>query len=276
MNSISIITACKSTESTLYIDELLESVRVQGEVLCSCEWVWVINGEDANSLARYIKEHAGTFIELRILTREHPMTPGAARKLAVEHASGDFICIQDSDDLMLSGRLRLQLNMMRETKVDVLYTKLVLFSSIDDLEDSSLWINKKYLKRIGPSRLALHCAPRNPSAFIRRSVFSNSSYHLELKSSEDYWLWCNVLLNGGSIMESGEPLVAYRVDQNFFHRRRGYETFRNDVIVKTYFLTRWLKVHRYVGLLFAILSSSYRLLGYKVFLYLYRFTHHER
>jgi glycosyltransferase involved in cell wall biosynthesis len=276
MNTISIITACKSTESLAHIEALVASVQTQGDVLAVCEWIWAINGPGAIDLARFVQERAGCFVKVHVLTDELLLGPGAARTIAIQHATGDFICIQDSDDLMLPWRLQRQLEMIREADVDVLYTKLVLFESNEELPALTAAAREAGIKRIGALRLALHCAPRNPSAFIRRRVFEHSSYHPTLRISEDYWLWCHVILNGGSIAESREPLVAYRTDRNFFHRRRGFEYFRSDVLVKTHFLTRWLGMPRVVGLLFSTVSSAHRLLSASLFSLLYRITHHVR
>lgn len=276
MNVISIITACKSTESLAHVEELVASVQAQGELLAVCEWIWAINGPGATDLARIVQERAGRFVNVRVLTDELLLGPGAARTIAIQHATGDYICIQDSDDLMLPGRLQRQMEMIREADVDVLYTKLILFESNDELPTLTAAGRGTDIKRIGALRLALHCAPRNPSAFIRRRVFEHSNYHPTLRISEDYWLWCHVILTGGSIAESQEPLVAYRTDRDFFHRRRGVEYFRSDVLVKTHFLRCWLGVPRGVALLLSTVTSAHRLLSASLFSTLYRITHHDR
>ena len=274
MKNISIITACKASESLDYINQLIESVESQGrDTLTQCEWIWVINGDNCINIANHISRNV-KLVDFHIILSEIALTPGKARNLAIMSAKGEFICIQDSDDLMLRNRLVLQVKMLKFYNADVIYTPLIHFkdgkyeSPANTFNDTTLNDKVKILNNI---RLAFHCTPRNPSAFIRKSVFIRSSYHPSLIVSEDYYLWCDIVSNGGKIICLNAPLVAYRIDDSFYSRRVGLRYFTSDYLVKMHYITSTTKFPHLLASLFSTITSVHRLLPIFIFSRLYRF-----
>jgi glycosyltransferase involved in cell wall biosynthesis len=272
---ITIITACKADEQKDRIDLLIQSVQRQSaKLLERCEWIWIINGKFANELAVYIKASVKGLTFVKIVCEDNRLFPGQARMVGIKMASGKYICVQDSDDAMLPNRLEVQFAICENTVTDVLYSRLIHFQDNQQYRlicDKFKKTEEKSVERISKLRLALHCVPRNPSAFIRRDVFDKFCYHTSLTASEDYWLWCNILLGGGVICYCDTPLVAYRIDEKFYSRRVGVDNYNNDVLVKSFYIRGLTSFPEPVSVFIARILSSHRKFSDFWFSLIYKF-----
>jgi hypothetical protein len=79
------------------------------------------------------------------------------------------------------------------------------------------------------------CPFNHPTVMFRTTVFLNSNvrYKAELMNTQDYYLWVDLVKAGYLFANINEPLLKFRIDENF-HTRRGLKKAINDLKARFY------------------------------------------
>jgi hypothetical protein len=169
-----------------------------------------------------------------------------------------FIARMDADDESLPARMQQQRNWLQQhPAVDVLGTACL------EVDESGRILQ---CKRMPLSHAAIfRTLPRSnpinhPTVMLRRRVFIGGlRYRTDVRRTEDYHLWIDAMAAGFRFANLPEPLLRFRRDARFFHRRGGWRQACAD------FAVRWRAI-RMLGLqhpfdpLWALMAFVMRLL----------------
>jgi len=138
---------------------------------------------------------------------------GAARKLGLEHCTGEFICFLDTDDLWLSHKLELQLGLFdKEPSLKMVYTGVYF---IDGFGNSIGSYTPKADNKDVFKRQLVRYEINQQSVMIRHDF--NFSFDQTKKYSVDYCLFMSICAKY-KVKRIQEKLVKYRLhDSNFSH-----------------------------------------------------------
>ncbi len=201
--SISVLMAAKNSETTIRaaIYSCLWSLGARDELL-----VFLDGCEDRT-------EHiVGSISDprLRVFKSERSVGRSAARNRLIDEARGEFIAIQDSDDITLPWRFMFSRRLMRS--YDVVFGNGVIFgSNLRFLPFAPL-----YPFVIRPSVAPLILSYRNP--FIHSgAVFKKSLLGVDLRykdvPAEEYLLWIELALKNARMLRTRIPYVCYRIHE---------------------------------------------------------------
>jgi glycosyltransferase involved in cell wall biosynthesis len=129
MNSVSAVLTCYNEEK--YIGDAIGSVVQQTRYDAISEIIVVDDGSEDNS-EEVIREWGDRCSKLHYVHQENRGLP-VARNTGIERSSGDFIALQDGDDIWLEERLEHQLCFLSDhPDVGLLYTDVYSFGEGED------------------------------------------------------------------------------------------------------------------------------------------------
>ena len=129
MNSVSAVLTCYNEEK--YIGDAIGSVVQQTRYDAISEIIVVDDGSEDNS-EEVIREWGDRCGKLHYVYQENQGLP-VARNTGIERSSGDFIALQDGDDIWLEERLEHQLCFLSDhPDVGLLYTDVYSFGEGED------------------------------------------------------------------------------------------------------------------------------------------------
>lgn len=143
-----------------------------------------------------------------------------------------FLARMDADDISKPDRFKRQVEFLIDNpNVSVVGSDVIEINSDgDELFYKSMCSSHDRLK----SMIIRKCPFNHPSVMFRMSVFSDGARYNELfKNTQDYYLWVDLLSLGYKFSNINEPLLLFRVDDDF-HSRRGIKKAFNDVKSRIY------------------------------------------
>lgn len=200
-----------------YLDEALSSLT--GQTLCDLEIIAVNDGSTDNS-EEILKRHQAHDKRIRSYNQEN-RGQSAARNLALQHATGDFIYFMDSDDVILPNALSDCCDYMEQTGADFIF-----FDGDTMLEPGTTplawnyhrtWLVEEYREYTGPELLQLMLDHEKHSCvvwllFIRRSYLER--IHLTFYDGiihEDELFTALLTLQSSHVCALKRSLVRHRV-----------------------------------------------------------------
>ncbi|MEZ9799001.1 glycosyltransferase [Vibrio cyclitrophicus] len=143
-----------------------------------------------------------------------------------------FIARMDADDISLPTRFSTQLSFLNENpRISVVGSDVLEISNSGDvvfhkkMDKDHAVIAKKIIKK---------CPFNHPSVMFKISVFDDGfRYKSELKNTQDYYLWVDLLAAEKEFANISEPLLEFRVNDDF-HARRGVKKALNDLRARMY------------------------------------------
>lgn len=143
-----------------------------------------------------------------------------------------FMARMDSDDISSLERITKQIEFLNaNVHIDVVGSDVIEISEIDE----ELFYKKMDAEHgVIVKNIIKKCPFNHPSVMFRMSVFKEGfRYKSELKNTQDYYLWVDLLAAGKKFANINEPLLKFRVDNNF-HSRRGLDKAINDLNSRVY------------------------------------------
>nr|WP_102798323.1 glycosyltransferase [Bowmanella denitrificans] len=172
-----------------------------------------------------------------------------------------FFFRMDADDISSTDRMEKQIRFLEShPQVAVLGTSLTEINEAGvEVGGRKLPLSHQEILKFLPKR----CSMNHPTVVFRYSIFeSGFRYRKDLKNTQDYFLWIE-LMQAGYIFENlSERLLKFR-RVNDFYKRRGFDKSVNE------FKARWLamrKLKRYSisNILYAVSVLALRLMPAKV------------
>lgn len=206
-----------------YIDETIDSVLAQ--TFTDFELI-IVNDGSTDHTSKIVESYADPRI---VLVEQENGGPAAARNTALQHASGEYVAILDSDDLWLPRYLEKMLKIFKsDPNIDFAYPNAELFGT-------PYWNGKRFMDR-DPSSLPItldklisrECNVFISSIFKREIIAAVGGFDTSLKGSEDLDLWFRICNAGYHFTFTREILVKYRKRDDSLSS--GSENFYKNVI----------------------------------------------
>lgn len=248
-----------------YIAQTLDSILAQ--TYKNIEVIVVDDGATDNTkeiIEKYIKNKS--FIKL--ISQKNKGLAGA-RNTGLKHAAGEYICIFDSDDIMLPNKIEKQVEFLEEhQECDLAYSNIYHF--IDNNPNKTyLWKLPQYSLN-AYRNLLLHGNYINPnSVLFRRSVYDKyGGFDESIRSAEDWDYWLKISYNKIKFGYLPDFLTMYRMRDNNLSADRvtmystALSVLEKQKKLRQSFYNRFLigrKLIRWrIGLIFAYLRNGDR------------------
>ncbi|GAB1440074.1 glycosyltransferase [Providencia sp.] len=143
-----------------------------------------------------------------------------------------FIARMDSDDISDINRFKKQIEFFdKMNNIAVLGSSVIEFYSNGQNHTKIMPTEHQALAK----NIIQRCPFNHPTVMFNLSVIKKEDllYKSELKNTQDYYLWVDLLSKGYLFANIAQPLLYFRVDDNF-HNRRGINKAINDVKSRFY------------------------------------------
>ncbi|ENG7682360.1 glycosyltransferase [Providencia stuartii] len=160
-----------------------------------------------------------------------------------------FIARMDSDDISDINRFQQQVDFFdKKQNIAVLGCSVIEFYN-----------NGQEYTKIMPAEhqtlidnIVKRCPFNHPTVMFNLSIIKKEDllYKSELKNTQDYYLWVDLLSKGYLFANITQPLLHFRIDDNF-HSRRGINKAVNDIKSRFYAMKK-LKCYSIKNFCFAI------------------------
>ncbi|MEY4544534.1 MAG: hypothetical protein RL685_729 [Pseudomonadota bacterium] len=244
---VSVLLPVFNAERTLAI--ALESVRRQRDVDLEC--VAVDDGSSDGSLA-CLERAARADPRIRVIACEHRGIVDTLNQ-GLQACRGQLVARMDADDIMCSGRLSAQLELLRaRPELSGVGCHVRLFprsssapgpgsTSLAGRRDYERWLNSlQHEEHVARDRF-VECPLAHPSWMLRGDVFREYGYR-EMGWPEDYDLLLRLHCAGHRLGVVPQRLLAWRDSPGRLSRQDERYTARRFVAAKAHFLAQdWLR-----------------------------------
>lgn len=159
------------------------------------------------------EELLGMFSDSRVKWIINERNKGLAYSLnrAIRAAEGKYIVRMDTDDIALKNRLRMQYEYMENRPTCTVCATRYLFLQDGKVSKGDDFFGKGI--EIVNASLFMNCYVQHPTVMIRRDflIKHNVFYNEKLYRGQDYALWADIVLHGGSIDIIKDVLLIYRI-----------------------------------------------------------------
>ena len=213
-----------------YFHDALKSVT-HDQVLQPDEAIIVVDGPVSESIIKIIYSNFNNLDTKMILLRNQERRGLAySLNLGLQSCTKSLVARMDADDVSLPRRFEMQIRHFKKNPdLALLGTSVTEFTcegeEIEKIAPSG--INKicKILKYKNPFN--------HPSVMFNRDLIIGTGGYPIFDRNQDYGLWIKLAVNGHKLDNLEEPLVRFRLGQNFF-LKRGVKLLKNDLIVLKY------------------------------------------
>jgi len=206
---VSVIMPAYNTEK--YIRESIQSVRDQ----TYANWeLLVVDDGSTDKTADIIRQYAAQDSRIKYLFQQNGRQ-AKARNTAIENSHGTLIAFLDSDDLWLPEKLERQLQAMKATNADVIYSNgLIIYEpgAVPGRTDFSIVAGTIEGRKMLDVLLLQNRIPVQ-SVLVRKEAYRNAGPFDEspqFHGCEDYELWLRLAAHGALFHGVSEKLIKYR------------------------------------------------------------------
>ena len=178
MNKVSILVPVYKAER--YIEKCVKSLFEQ--TYSDLEFVFVDDCSPDNSirlLFELLEDYPKRKEQTRIIRNNHNLGAAASKNIAIENATGDFVCFVDSDDWMDLNAIELLIRRYLETQADVIWGRMALHTKDGiltleepDYKDKLQWLISYINEDTGGTLLS------NSRRIIRRDLIESNAIRM--------------------------------------------------------------------------------------------------
>jgi glycosyltransferase involved in cell wall biosynthesis len=192
------------------------------------------------------KDRLGTV--LNVVSLESNVGIGCAKNIGVEKCTKELIAVMDSDDISLSHRFEMQLQVFESKNVDVCGAWIGEFYHNENKIVSYRRVPEKQVDIIKFSKTR---SPVNHAVCMYRktAVLSIGNYSKDYRfGEEDYDLWARMILNGAVFYNIQEALLSMRMGNGQLEERRGGldNAVREVVVQKEFYKMGFLNLFQFI------------------------------
>ena len=242
-------------------DLALKAIHSSAASLTSSDIILLrIDGGLAEDLETF--HQAAAPVPLKVLASQRHQGLAACLNELIEEVLCDqrweLIARMDADDESLPRRMQLQRAFLAEhPDIDILGTACIEVNEHGQyLQTKQMPLSHEAIIRALPRHNPLN----HPSVMIRRRMFeSGLRYRTDVSYTEDYHLWIDAASKGFIFANLAQPLLNFRRDSRFFHRRGGLRQAIADATVRLRAI-RALKTTKPLDFLWVLAAFGMRLL----------------
>lgn len=209
MPKLSIITSVYNTER--YLKESLDSVFDQPYK--DFELI-IVNDGSTDKTSEIISQYT----QPNIMVIENQYNEGVpfSRNRALLAATGEYIAIHDADDVTLSHRFAAQVELLDQKK-NITFTGGHAIKINDQGQPIGFMVYPPEHTRDAfrvITRFKLNPIIDPSSMFRRQPILEIGAYRMEpeLRTVQDFDLWCRLLVQGHYMYNFQEPMIKYRIN----------------------------------------------------------------
>lgn len=221
MSNLAVIQSIYKNDKLVFVRQAIESILKQS--YSDFDYYIIADGELSDEVENYLSD----IEDNRIIIRKNEQNVGLAKSLnnllnIVLLKGYGYIARMDADDISQPERFEKQVAFLEQNKdIDIVGTWA---TEID--ENGEVYYKKRmplthddcyeFFQKRDP---LVH-----PSVMFRRTYFEKAGvYPIDTFFEEDTMLWANGFANGCRFANIPEYLFNFRLDRNFFKRRRGWK-----------------------------------------------------
>ena len=213
-------------ENYKYLDESLKSIFNQ--TIKPDEVVLIEDGKLNDKLEETIIGYKQKYPEiLKVVRYENNRGLGKALHDGILECSNEIIFRMDSDDICIENRFEKQLEIFKNTDVDIVGTNIVEYDeemknvvSFKKVPESDIEI-KKYVKKRNPIN--------HMTVAYKKSAVINAGNYQDMLYFEDYYLWARMVKNNCKFYNVQENLVNARGGNDMIKRRGGKKYLKHII-----------------------------------------------
>ena len=201
--------------SEAYVEEAVNSIRNQ-----TYKNIEILICDDCSTdgTLEILKRLEAEDARIKVLSNDTNRFAAFTRNRCFEIATGEYIAIQDSDDVSSPDRIELLVNALEESEYDFVSCSEALFDS--DVNSPYRIVTHKHFP---PKKAFLRgmCFCHAATLFKRECFDTIGGYPVDPKihRHEDYMLFMNLYAKGFKGFNIDDVLYSYRVDKNALGRR---------------------------------------------------------
>lgn len=199
-------------EPEYMLRESIESILEQ--TLIDFEFIIVLDnpGYSGNEL---VKEYEKNDERIIIIANEDNRGLTVSLNEALSIARGKYIARMDADDISEKNRLKIQLEYMENNpEITVVGSYVDVFEDQNSKRHCSGMTNNTDDDEVNKIRMLFcNAGVTHSTAFIRRKFLEEKkiTYDENMKKSQDYGLWTDIVINGGRVRTIQQILLRYRI-----------------------------------------------------------------
>jgi glycosyltransferase involved in cell wall biosynthesis len=169
---------------------------------------------------------------IKYIYRKKNMGISYTRNEAVMNASGDYIAVMDSDDIMLPQRISMNVKMLEKNDVDFVYSSYFMSDANGHPLSPSVVLAPKELnyKDVMDGYTAPHI-----SILAKKRCFKENGYNNEFRVNDDLYLVMSWLKAGYKYKQISKPLLINRILSTSVSRTRQKEVEKVSQEIKEMF-----------------------------------------
>ena len=194
------------------------------------EIIIILDGIKKKILIDQINIFKKIFKSVRLIKNKKNLGISKSYNKAIKIIKTDIIAIQDSDDISLPDRFKLQYEYLKKNE-----NISVVGSSVfeKDLDSGKKTIKKSPQTHEKIKQYIKFRNPMNhPTIMFRKSAIQKVGGYLNLSRMEDYYLWIRLISSGFFINNIARPLVVMNVKKDFYIRRSGFELLKSEIVIQ--------------------------------------------
>lgn len=172
----------------------------------------IVNDGSTDDTNEIINEYVSKDSRIIVINQENKGL-ASARNTGIKHAKGEYLCIIDSDDIMLPNKIYEQYKFL-ENNPECDFTYSDLYHFIDGT--NKIYHHLVSELSLDPYTSLLYGNAINPNAvFFRRAVYDKwGGFDERLRSAEDWDYWLTLSYNGVNFKYQPLALTLYRMRKN--------------------------------------------------------------
>jgi len=171
------------------------------------------------------KEIVASFNDKRIRTFDYGMNSGKSKTLnkLLKKAKGDWLAMQDDDDIWLPKKLEIQMELAENGNYDVIGSRIFYCNDLDKITGHPN-ISTEHKDIVERSRKGDNQVP-NTSAIFRKSITKEvNGWDESLSGIEDFDFWLKLMSKGYKFTNTKKQLVLHRI-----HSKSNFNTKTHDI-----------------------------------------------
>ena len=239
---ISILMPAYNSEA--FIQESIDSVKNQ--TYTNWELI-IIDDKSIDNTKEIVKNNCQIDNRIKLYEMEFNSKPAKCRNVGLLHSTGEYIAFLDSDDLWKPEKLKKQLEYMINNDCDFSFTE---YDHINE-KNEPLKKRAKIIRRLSYKKMLYHCFTGCLTVMYKK----NGILTPEVKNTEDYALFLDVLKKVKNAHGIPESMAYYRITNNSFSRNKikkiksFYEVFMKYNYLSIFQATFYLITNQVIKLL---------------------------